>query len=111
MLEVMNQDYVRTARAKGMSETTVVLKHALRNALLPVITLMGLDIPQLFVGALITEQVFSWPGMGRLFWTATTEYDYQVLMGILTVLAILVVLGNLIADLAYSWADPRIQYR
>jgi peptide/nickel transport system permease protein len=111
MLEVMNQDYVRTARAKGMSETTVVLKHALRNALLPVITLMGLDIPQLFVGALITEQVFSWPGMGRLFWTAATEYDYQVLMGILTVLAILVVLGNLIADLAYSWADPRIQYR
>jgi peptide/nickel transport system permease protein len=111
MLEVLNQDYVRTARAKGLSEWSIIIKHAFRNALLPLITLMGLDIPQLFVGALITEQVFAWPGMGRLFWTSALQLDYQVLMGILILLALFVVAGNLIADLAYGWADPRIQYR
>ena len=111
MLEVLNQDYVRTARAKGLGERAVVIRHAFRNALLPLITLMGLDIPQLFVGALITEQVFAWPGMGRLFWESAQRTDYQVLMGILILLALFVVIGNLIADLAYGWADPRIQYR
>jgi peptide/nickel transport system permease protein len=111
MLEVLNQDYVRTARAKGLGERAIIVRHAFRNALLPLITLMGLDIPQLFVGALITEQVFAWPGMGRLFWTAAQQLDYQVLMGVLILLALFVVLGNLIADLAYGWADPRIQYR
>jgi peptide/nickel transport system permease protein len=111
MLEVMNQDFIRTARAKGLGERAVVIRHAFRNALLPLITLMGLDIPQLFVGALITEQVFAWPGMGRLFWTSAQQLDYQVLMGILILLALFVVIGNLIADLAYGWADPRIQYR
>ena len=111
MLEVLNQDYVRTARAKGLGEWTVVIRHAFRNALLPLITLMGLDIPQLFVGALITEQVFAWPGMGRLFWESARDLDYQVLMGMLILLALFVVIGNLIADLAYGWADPRIQYR
>jgi peptide/nickel transport system permease protein len=111
MLEVMNQDFIRTARAKGLSERAVIIRHAFRNALLPLITLMGLDIPQLFVGALITEQVFAWPGMGRLFWTSAQQLDYQVLMGILILLALFVVIGNLFADLAYGWADPRIQYR
>jgi peptide/nickel transport system permease protein len=111
MLEVLNQDYVRTARAKGLGEWPIIIRHAFRNALLPLITLMGLDIPQLFVGALITEQVFAWPGMGRLFWTSAQQLDYQVLMGILILLALFVVAGNLIADLAYGWADPRIQYR
>lgn len=111
MLEVLNQDYIRTARAKGLGERSVVIRHAFRNALLPLITLMGLDIPRLFVGALVTEQVFAWPGMGRLFWESAQRVDYQVLMGILIMLAVLVVLGNLIADLAYGWADPRIQYR
>jgi peptide/nickel transport system permease protein len=111
MLETLNQDYIRTARAKGLPEPRVVLRHALRNSLLPLITLMGLDIPQLFTGALVTEQVFAWPGMGRLFWDSATKSDYQVLMGILVILAVLVVLGNLVADLAYGWADPRIQYR
>ncbi|GAC1614646.1 MAG: oligopeptide ABC transporter permease AppB [Candidatus Dormibacteraceae bacterium] len=111
MLEVMNQDFIRTARAKGLGERKVVLRHAFRNALLPLITLMGLDIPRLFVGALVTEQVFAWPGMGRLFWESAQRLDYQVLMGILILLAVLVVAGNLVADLAYGWADPRIQYR
>lgn len=111
MLEVLNQDYVRTARAKGLGERAIIIRHAFRNALLPLITLMGLDIPQLFVGALITEQVFAWPGMGRLFWESAQQLDYQVLMGILILLALFVVFGNLIADLAYGWADPRIQYR
>ena len=111
MLEVLNQDYIRTARAKGLGERMVIIRHAFRNALLPLITLMGLDIPQLFVGALVTEQVFAWPGMGRLFWTAAQQLDYQVLMGILILLALFVVIGNLVADLAYGWADPRIQYR
>ena len=111
MLEVLNQDYIRTARAKGLGERAIIIRHAFRNALLPLITLMGLDIPQLFVGALITEQVFAWPGMGRLFWESAQRLDYQVLMGILILLALFVVFGNLIADLAYGWADPRIQYR
>lgn len=111
MLEVLNQDFIRTARAKGLGERTVVLRHAFRNALLPLITLMGLDIPRLFVGALVTEQVFAWPGMGRFFWESANRVDYQVLMGILVMLSVLVVLGNLVADLAYGWADPRIQYR
>ncbi|HYS28269.1 MAG TPA: ABC transporter permease subunit, partial [Candidatus Limnocylindria bacterium] len=79
--------------------------------LLPLITLMGIEIPQLFVGALITEQVFAWPGMGRLFWDAAQKTDIQVLVGVLVLLSVLVVLGNLIADVAYGWADPRIQYR
>jgi len=111
MLDTLNQDYIRTARAKGLAEGRVVLRHALRNSLLPLITLMGIEIPQLFVGALITEQVFAWPGMGRLFWDAAQKTDVQVLVGILVLLSVLVVIGNLIADVAYGWADPRIQYR
>jgi peptide/nickel transport system permease protein len=111
MLDVLNHDFVRTARAKGLSEKRVVTRHAFRNALLPLISLMGLDIPRLFVGALITEQVFAWPGMGRLFWKAAGDGDVQVLMGILILLAVLVVLGNLLADLAYGWADPRVQFK
>jgi peptide/nickel transport system permease protein len=111
MIDTLNQDYIRTARAKGLNEGQVVLRHALRNSLLPLITLMGLDVPQAFTGALVTEQVFAWPGMGRLFWDSATKSDYQVLLGILVILALLVVIGNLLADVAYGWADPRIQYR
>jgi peptide/nickel transport system permease protein len=110
MLEVLSQDYIRTARAKGLAENRVVLRHALRNSLLPLITLMGLDIPQLFVGAVITEFVFNWPGMGRLFVDAATANDYSILLGILLILSVFVVIGNLLADLAYTWADPRISY-
>lgn len=110
MLEVLSQDYIRTARAKGLAENRVILRHALRNSLLPLITLMGLDIPQLFVGAVVTEFVFNWPGMGRLFVDSATANDYSILLGILLILSVFVVLGNLIADLAYTWADPRISY-
>jgi peptide/nickel transport system permease protein len=110
MLEVLSQDYIRTARAKGLADRRVVLRHALRNSLLPLITLMGLDIPQLFVGAVITEFVFNWPGMGRLFVDSATSNDYSILLGILLILSVFVVLGNLLADIAYTWADPRISY-
>jgi len=110
MLEVLSQDYIRTARAKGLAENRVVLRHALRNSLLPLITLMGLDIPQLFVGAVITEFVFNWPGMGRLFVDSASSNDYSILLGILLILSVFVVIGNLVADLAYTWADPRISY-
>jgi peptide/nickel transport system permease protein len=110
MLEVLSQDYIRTARAKGLAERRIVLRHALRNSLLPLITLMGLDIPQLFVGAVITEFVFNWPGMGRLFVDSAAANDYSILLGILLILSVFVVVGNLLADLAYTWADPRISY-
>jgi peptide/nickel transport system permease protein len=110
MLEVLSQDYIRTARAKGLADRRVVLRHALRNSLLPLITLMGLDIPQLFVGAVVTEFVFNWPGMGRLFVDSASANDYSILLGILLILSVFVVLGNLVADLAYTWADPRISY-
>lgn len=110
MLEVLSQDYIRTARAKGLAENRVIIRHALRNSLLPLITLMGLDIPQLFVGAVITEFVFNWPGMGRLFVDSAAANDYSILLGILLILSVFVVLGNLLADLAYTWADPRISY-
>jgi peptide/nickel transport system permease protein len=110
MLETLNQDYVRTARAKGLANQRVVVRHAFRNSLLPFITLLGLDIPTLFVGAVITEFVFSWPGMGQLFVIAADGNDYSVLLGILLILSTMVVLFNLLADIAYTWADPRISY-
>ncbi|MGH2398753.1 MAG: ABC transporter permease [bacterium] len=110
MLEVMGQDYVRTARAKGLAEVLVMRRHALRNALIPVITLAGLQIPALLAGAVITEQVFEWPGMGRLTIEAINQRDYPVLMGITIIAAVLVAIGNLLADMAYAVADPRIHY-
>ena len=110
MLEVLSQDYIRTARAKGLADRRVVLRHAFRNSLLPFITLMGLDIPQLFVGAVITEFIFSWPGMGQLFVNSADAPDFPILTGIALLLSAFVVIGNLIADLAYTWADPRISY-
>lgn len=110
MIDSMNRDYVRTARAKGVPEKRVMRRHALRNALLPVITNIGLELPFLFAGAVITEQIFSWPGMGRAFIEATGSFDYPVLMGILIVTAVLVVFCNLLADVVYGIADPRISY-
>jgi peptide/nickel transport system permease protein len=109
MLEVIRQDYIRTARAKGLAERLVIYKHALRNALLPVITIAGLQIPVLFSGAVITEQVFGWPGMGQLAIQAITQRDYPTIMGLTLISAVLVVIGNLVADLFYSLADPRIR--
>jgi peptide/nickel transport system permease protein len=110
MLEVIKQDYIRTARAKGLPNWKVILKHALRNAMLPMITLIGLELPSLFAGAFITENIFAWPGMGRLSINAIFIRDYQVIMGVTMVTAALVVLGNLIADILYAVVDPRIQY-
>jgi len=109
MLDVINQDYVRTARAKGLPERVVLVHHAIRNALLPMITIAGLQLPTLLSGALVTETVFTWPGMGRLFLDSLGYRDYPVVMGILMFSAVLVLVGNLLADLLYAAADPRIR--
>ena len=110
MLDAIHQDYIRTARAKGLTERVVILKHALRNALLPVITNIALNLPGLFSGAVVTEEIFSWPGMGQLFFQALQQFDYPLLMGILFVSAVLVVSFNFLADIAYAVVDPRISY-
>ena len=110
MLEVLRQDYMRTARAKGLRERVVILKHGLRNALIPLITILALTLPSLFSGALITETIFSWPGMGRLTIDAISNVDWPVVQGVLVILAFLVVFSNLLADVMYAVVDPRIQY-
>ncbi|GAV13855.1 ABC transporter permease [Paenibacillus sp. chi10] len=109
MLEVLGQDYIRTARAKGMKESRVIFRHALRNALIPIITVLGLDLPILIAGAAITESVFNWPGMGRLFVEMAVSREYSVLMAITLITTVIVVLGNLIADILYAVVDPRVQ--
>ncbi len=109
MLEVLHQDYITTARAKGLPENAVIYRHALRNALLPLITLLGLSIPGLIGGSVIAESLFAIPGMGKLFYDAVLMRDFPVVMGILTIGAALTLLGNLLADLAYAWADPRVR--
>ncbi|AFM28098.1 ABC transporter permease [Desulfomonile tiedjei] len=109
MLEVIRQDYITTARAKGLDERTVIFKHALRNALLPVITILGLSIPGLIGGSVIAETIFAIPGMGQLFYQSVMMRDYPSVMGILVIGAVLTLLGNLLADLMYSMADPRIR--
>ncbi len=110
MLEVIGEDYIRTARAKGVAGRVVILKHALKNALLPLVTLAGLQLPLIFSGALVTETVFTWPGMGRLFVDSIGYRDYPVLMGLLILTSALVVVGNLVTDLVYAAIDPRIRH-
>jgi peptide/nickel transport system permease protein len=110
MLDVIRQDFVRTARAKGLSEPVVILRHALRNALIPVITLVGLYLPFLFSGTVFIETVFAWPGMGKLVVDGILERDYPVVMGGTLVFAVMVVVGNLVADVLYAVADPRIRH-
>jgi len=110
MLEALTQDYVRTARSKGLAERVVVYKHALRNSLIPVVTMLGLTVPALFSGAILTETVFSMPGMGRLGYQAVVQRDYTVIMAVTVLLATLTVGGNLLADVAYATIDPRIRY-
>ena len=110
LLEVVGQDYLRTARAKGLSENIVVYKHALRNALLPILTLMGFMIPSIFSGAVIVESIFAWPGLGLLAIQAVNERNYPVIMGINLMFAVLIFIGSLIADISYAIADPRIRY-
>jgi peptide/nickel transport system permease protein len=110
MLDVIHQDYVRTARAKGLKLSKVYFKHALRNALLPLVTIFALDLPYIFAGSLYAEIIFSWPGMGRLYYQAAQDRDYPLLMAILTIGTIVVILSNLLADLVYARLDPRIHY-
>jgi peptide/nickel transport system permease protein len=109
MLDVLYQDYITTARAKGLTEHQVVYTHALRNALLPLITIVGLSIPGLIGGSVIAETIFAIPGMGKLFYDAVLMRDFPVVMGILTIGSALTLLGNLIADVSYAWADPRVR--
>ena len=111
MLGVIGSDYIRTARSKGLRENIVVFRHAVKNALIPVITIMALNLAGLFSGAVITETIFAWPGIGRLFIQAMYARDYPVLMGILMMGSLMVVVFNLLADLVYGWLDPRISYK
>ena len=109
MLHVLKQDYIRTARAKGLPEKEVLYKHALKNALLPVVTILGLSVPGLIGGSVIFESIFSIPGMGRLFYESVMSRDYPVIMGVLVIGAVLTLLGNLLADISYAAVDPRIK--
>jgi peptide/nickel transport system permease protein len=109
MLEVIRQDYIRTATAKGLRERVVIFRHALRNALLPLVTLFGLAIPEFFSGALIIETIFSWPGIGRLTFDAAVARDYTMIMGTVLFSSVLVILGNLLADVSYGLLDPRVK--
>ncbi len=110
MIETMVQDFIRTARAKGLPEEQVVYKHALRNALLPMVTIFGLMLPGLLGGAVIVETIFAYPGIGRLAYEAVMARDYPMIMTLNTITAVLVLLGNLLADVLYAVVDPRIRY-
>jgi peptide/nickel transport system permease protein len=110
MLEVLHADYIRTARGKGLAERTVTYVHALRNGIMPLVTMIALDFPAMFAGALFVETIFSWPGMGRLFWEAARGRDYPVLLGVILINAVLIVLCNIVADLVYGLVDPRVRY-
>lgn len=111
MLEVIRQDYIRTARAKGLKESEIIFTHALRNALMPIVTILGLAVPGLIGGSVIFESIFAIPGMGQLFWMSTMSRDYPTIMGILVIGAILTLIGNLIADISYAVVDPRIRVK
>lgn len=110
MLEVIYDDYIRTARAKGLAERTILFRHALKNASLPLVTLIGLDLPLLLGGAVLTESIFAWPGMGRLYWNAAQDTDIPVLMGVLMLISVAVVVFQIITDVTYTFLDPRIRY-
>jgi len=110
MLDVIHQDYLRTARAKGLTERVVILKHALANAIIPIVTLFALDLPYIFSGAVFIETIFAWPGMGRLYYQAALQRDYPVLMAVLIIGAGMIILSNLAADILYAALDPRIRF-
>jgi peptide/nickel transport system permease protein len=110
MLEVISEDYIRTARSKGLPKRMIISRHALKNASLPLVTIVGLDIPMLLAGAVVTESIFAWPGMGRLFIDHLSRSDTPVVMGILMMISVVVVLSQLITDIIYAWLDPRIRY-
>ena len=110
MLEVMSQDYIRTAKSKGLPRREVVYVHALKNAALPIVTVVGLDLPLLLGGAVVTERIFAWPGMGRLFLDHVSRLDMPVVMGILLLIAVAVIFFQIVTDIVYAWLDPRIRY-
>jgi peptide/nickel transport system permease protein len=111
MLEVLRQDYIRTAWSKGLKERVVVTRHAMRNALIPVITIIGMQIPMIVGGSVIIEQIFSLPGLGRLMLAAINERDYPTVSGINVFVAVFVIIINILVDIAYGWLDPRIHYQ
>ena len=110
VLEILEMDYLRTAKAKGLGRKIVIRKHALRNALLPIITVIGMQIPTLFGGAVIVEQMFSWPGLGQVTWDAVLSRNYPVIMGVCLLSAVVVLLSNLVTDILYALVDPTIKY-
>lgn len=110
MIDVINEDYIRTARAKGLKEKAILFRHAFKNASLPLVTLLGLDLAFLLGGAVVTESIFAWPGMGRLYWDAAKDTDIPVLMGVLMLIAFAVVIFQIITDITYTFLDPRIRY-
>lgn len=110
VIETMRKDFIRTARSRGLSETAVVIRHGVRNSLMPVVSVLGVQLPALFSGAVVTEQIFAWPGIGRLLVNSVYGRDYPVLMAIIMITAVLVVLCNLLTDIAYAIVDPRIRY-
>jgi ABC-type dipeptide/oligopeptide/nickel transport system permease component len=110
LLQVIREDYIRTARAKGLAERVIVIRHALRNSLIPVVTVMGPIFAILVTGTFVTETVFGIPGMGKYFVTSITNRDYPVIMGTILLFAVIIVIANLVVDLVYAWLDPRIRY-
>ena len=110
MLEVIRTDYMRTAAAKGVSRLGIIFKHGFKNALIPLVTIVALTLPTIFAGAVITETIFAWPGMGRLFITALQQFDFALLMGYMMIVSFLVIFCNLLADVCYAWLDPRVKY-
>jgi peptide/nickel transport system permease protein len=108
--EVLKEDYITTARAKGLPERVVVYKHGLRNALLPLVTVLGMDFAFVLAGTVLIETVFAWPGMGRLMFEAIAARDYPILTGIFTVVTAMVIVVNILTDLVYAWIDPRVVY-
>ena len=110
LLETLRQDYVRTARAKGQIERLVLFRHAFRNALIPLVTVIALAVPSLFGGAIFTEHIFAWPGMGQLLVSAVGAFDWPVAMGVVIITAALTIFANFLADVAYVYVDPRIRY-
>jgi peptide/nickel transport system permease protein len=110
MQEVIRQDYIRTARAKGVGPVGVLLHHAFRNTLIPLVTMVGLTLPVLLSGSIILEQIFSWPGMGKLFFESIRERDYPTMMGLILMFSVLTLLGQMLADFLYAVVDPRVSY-
>ncbi len=110
MLEVIRTDYMRTAAAKGVTRLGVIFKHGFKNALIPLVTVIALSLPGLVGGAVVTETIFAWPGMGRLFFNALQQFDFALLMGYMMLVSFLVIFFNLVADVAYAWLDPRVKY-